>query len=164
MYKLAPLLMVSYIKSIDAALEVFDATKTFKEPSDYASFYILNVTPVSPHENLVDETGVNEIDHTKQFTYKETSYLMIRVDFRGDNCSDNMALFKSSFLLEAQRELLKEAGFGFLGLSPVQPINSLRDSKAKYGLTTTLKLIGSILVTDESPIIDDIVIDVSNTL
>lgn len=164
MYDTTANMIVAFIKLTLPNLEVFDATEEFKNPSDYASFYIMDIKPTSPHENLVDQTQVNAQAHTKKFIYKETSKLNIKVDFRGDNASANIASFKSSFLSDDKRIFLKEAGFGFLGLSTVQPINSLRESKAKLGFTTNLKLLSSLATTDESPIIDTISIKVSNKL
>lgn len=159
MYKDTIIALLAYIKSVVPNLEVFDAIHSFKEPDNYASLYILNITPTTPHEHFTS-TSIKDAD-TKNFHYKETDYINIRVDFRGVNCYENMASFKSSFLKEIQRELLKEAGFGYLGLSAINPITSLRDSRTKQGMTTTLKLIGSSLVTDESQIIKDFNINVS---
>lgn len=159
MYKDTIIALSAYIKSVIPNLEVFDATHSFKEHDNYASLYIVNITPTTPNENFVS-TSIKDAD-TKEFHYKETNYISIRVDFRGTNSYVSMASFKSSFLKEAQRELLREAGFGYLGLSAINPITSLRDSKTKQGMTTTLKLIGSSLVTDESQIIKDFNINVS---
>ncbi len=159
MYKKTMILLVSYIKSIKADLEVYDATTEFKEPENYASIYITSITPTTPYENWIDSNTKD--DDTKTFTYKETSYINIRVDFRGDEASENMALFKSSFAREKQQALLQEAGFGYLGLSPISPINSLRDSKMKQGMTVSLKLISSEIVVDESQIVKQTEITVS---
>jgi len=159
MYKNTMILLVSYIKSIKPDLEVFDATTEFKEPENYASIYITSITPTTPYENWIDSNTKD--DDTKTFTYKETSYINIRVDFRGDEASENMALFKSSFVREIQQALLQEAGFGYLGLSPISPINSLRDSKVKQGMTVSLKLISSEIVVDESQIVKQTEITVS---
>jgi hypothetical protein len=159
MYKNTMILLVSYIKSIKPDLEVFDATTEFKEPTNYASIYVLNMTPTTPHETLIKQEQLN--DDIKAFTYKETNYINVRVDFRGDEASENIALFKSSFLKEVQQELLQEAGFGFLGLGAISPISSLRDSKAKFGMSTTLKLISSSLVVNESQIIKETKLTVS---
>jgi hypothetical protein len=159
MYKNTMILLVSYIKSIKPDLEVFDATTEFKEPENYASIYITSITPTTPHENWIDSAVKN--DDIKTFTYKETNYINIRVDFRGDEASENMALFKSSFLKEVQQELLQEAGFGFLGLGAISPISSLRDSKIKQGMTVTLKLVVSNIVVDESQLVKETKITVS---
>lgn len=162
MYKSVITTMSAYIKSVVPNLEVFDATHSFKEPSDYASLYVLNITPISPHETFLS-TSIKDAD-IKNFHYRQSSYINVRIDFRGDNCYENIASFNSSFLKEIQRELLKEAGFGYLGLSALNPITSLRDAKQKQGMTTTLKLLGSSLVTDESQIIKEFNITVSNQL
>lgn len=159
MYKNTMIFLVSYIKSIINDLEVYDATTEFKEPENYASIYIISITPTTPFENLTGSAAKD--DDTKTFTYKETSYINIRVDFRGDEANENIAIFKSSFLNEVQKELLKEAGFGYLGLSPMSPINSLRDSKMKQGMTVSLKLISSEIVIDESQIVKQTEISVS---
>jgi len=159
MYDSTIVTLVSYIKSAIPNLEVFNANFEFKEPDNYSSLYILNITPTAPHENWVKQEQLN--DDIKAFTYKETSYINVRVDFRGENASANMAIFKSSFVKEIQKELLKEAGFGYLGLTAISPLNSLRDSKSKFGMTTTLKLISSSLVVDESQIIKETELTVS---
>ena len=154
--------MVGYIKNCINNLEVHDATIPFKEEHDYSAIYVLNLTPTSPHENFI---GSNQIDENlKAFNYKKTRYINVRVDFRGLNCYTNMATFENSFLQEDYRDFLKEAGFGFLGLSAVSPITSLRDVKVKQGLTITVRLISDDLVIEQSPIIKHIDIKVSNKL
>jgi len=159
MYKKTVIALVGYIKKVIPTLEVFDVNFEFKDPANYASLYILNITPTSPHENNISQSRKD--DNTKTFTYKETNYINIRIDFRGDNANENIALFKSSFLKEELTEFLKEAGFDFLELGTMNPINSLRGSKSKFGMTTTLKLISSTFVIDESQIIKDIKLTVS---
>jgi len=159
MYKNTMIFLVSYIKSIINDLEVYDATIEFKEPENYASIYITSIKPTTPFENWIDSAAKNA--NIKTFTYKETNYINIRVDFRGDKANENIALFKSSFLKEVQQELLKRAGFGYLGLGNINPISSLRDSKTKRGMTVTLKLIGYNTVVDESQIVKETKITVS---
>lgn len=162
MYKKTATAITGYVKNIIENLEVYDASKTFKESDNYCAFYILNLTPTSPHENFIGSEQLNE--DIKSFKYKKTRYVNVRVDFRGTNCYSNMATFENSFLQEDFREFLKEAGFGFLGLSAVSPISSLRDVKVKQGLTTTVKLISDDLVVEQSPIIKEFDIKVSNKL
>lgn len=162
MYKKTTIAMVGYIRNCINNLAVHDATIPFKEEHDYSAIYVLNLTPTSPHENFI---GSNQIDENlKAFNYKKTRYINVRVDFRGLNCYTNMATFENSFLQEDYRDFLKEAGFGFLGLSAVSPITSLRDVKVKQGLTITVKLISDDLVIEQSPIIKHIDIKVSNKL
>lgn len=164
MYKKTMIYLVAHIKNIIPSLEVFDANQDFKEPDNYASISILNLQASSPHENLI-ETYKNVNDATlKSFNYKETNYINVRVDFRGDKCHENIASFRSSFLLQSTRELLKEAGFGFLGFGVTNNISSLRDTKARLGMTTTLKLISSNTVVDDIQIIGNITVDVVQTI
>lgn len=162
MYKKTATAITAYVKNIIENLEVFDATQTFKEQNNYCAFYILNLTPTSPHENFIGSEQLNE--DIKAFNYKKTKYINVRVDFRGNDCYTNMATFENSFLQEDFREVLKEAGFGFLGLGAVSPITSLRDVKVKQGLTTTVKLTSDDLVVEKSQIIKEIKIKVSNKL
>lgn len=162
MYKKTATAITEYVKNIIENLDVYDATNTFKEPDNYCAFYILNLTPTSPHENFIGSEQLDE--DTKAFNYKKTRAINIRVDFRGNDSYTNMATFENSFLQEYFREVLKEAGFGFLGLGAVSPITSLRDVKVKQGLTTTVKLISDDLVVEKSQIIKEIKIKVSNKL
>lgn len=160
MYKIAVTTLVSYIKNIFPDLAVFDANYKFNSPDNYALIYILNLKPTTPHENLKNETSINQENQTKVFTFKESTYLDIRIDFRGSSSYENIATFKSSFLKEKNKEFLKEAGFGFFGINGLKPLVSLRDTKAKEGMTITLKLMASNLVTDESQIIKTFDLDV----
>lgn len=162
MYKDTMIFLISYIKSIAGleALEIFDAQKTFIEPDNYASIFILDMPLISKHDNLIS-TGENVQNNTKEFRYKQSNYIELRVDFRGSDCHSNLALFNTSFLKDTQREMLKEAGFGFLGLGSQNQIPSLRDIKSRAGVSQTLKLITSNLVVDESQIIDTFDVDVS---
>ncbi len=151
--------LVSYIKLAINGLEVFDSQFEFKEPDNYSSIFILNIIPVSPHENCLGQEQLNE--NIKLFKYKETNYINAKINFRGENASENMSFFKNSFVKETQQELLKKNEFGYLGLTSISPLISLRDSKSKFGMTSTLKLIGSKLITDESQIIRETKVNVS---
>jgi hypothetical protein len=162
MYKKTMIMLIAYLKSINTDLKTFDATIPFREPDNYSSIYIVAITPQSPHENFINQTQKD--DDTKVFTYKQTENISVRVDFRGPQCYENMATFKSSFLQEVNQEFLKEAGFSFLGLGSENPITNLRDVKVKQGLSVTMKLNVSYLIEDESPIIKDVNIKVSNNL
>lgn len=166
MYNLLKQTIVSYIKSVvDANFEVFDANKVFIEPQNYASFYLLLVDPNSPHENLID-THIQNIDLVdyKRFVFSESSIIHLRIDFRGDEAIENMSLFKASFYKEVQQDILNNAGFGYLGLDPVLPISDLRDVQSKDGLTTTLKLSVTEIISDDSQIIQTFDVKVSNKL
>lgn len=162
MYKKTAIVLKAYVRNIISSLEVYDATMTFKESDNYCAFYILNLTPTSPHENLI---GTEQLDeNTKVFNYKKTKYINVRVDFRGSNCQDNMNAFENSFLQEDYRNILKDSGFGFLGMSAISPITSLRDVKVKQGLTTTIKLIKNEKVVEQSQIIKIFDVKVSNKI
>lgn len=88
----------------------------------------------------------------------------VRVDFRGSNYQENMNSFENSFLQEDKRDILKNSGFGFLGMSAISPITSLRDVKVKQGLSTTIKLIKNEKVVEQSQIIKTFDVKVSNKI
>lgn len=162
MYEALRVLITAYIKSV-VTIDVFDANLTFIAPDSYACFYILQEEHISPHSNLID-TYKDTPSDTKKFVFKQSKYIKVRVDFRGTNAITNMALFDASFLKEIQRDILKTAGFGYMGSSPILPIQNLRDVKAKAGMTTTVTLFSSQTITDESQIITSIPIVVDPTL
>lgn len=67
MYKKTAIALRTYVKNIISTLEVYDASVPFKESDNYCAFYILNLTPTSPHENLI---GTEQIDSdTKAFIF-----------------------------------------------------------------------------------------------
>lgn len=161
MYKASFQALRAYIKSI-MTIPVYNATEDFKEEDNFCSIYNI-LTPVTAHSTLKDEYLEIKEDQTevKIFEYKENAYLTARVDFRGDQAVENMALFKNSFLLDSNKELLKEAGLGYLGLSNYSPIPLLRGVKAKTGMTITLKFFVTEAVKDEAQIIKIFDIQVS---
>jgi len=162
MYSQTITMMSAYIKNF-LDIDVFDATKTFIDPDSYASIFVLSQDPASQHSNLVDEFNDTQLNE-KKFIFNDTQYISVRVDFRGVNAVDNMALFKSSFLKEAQRDIIRNAGFGFMGIGAVTPISTLRDVKAKAGLTTTVKFIITQQVEDSGQIVETTGLTVTNTL
>lgn len=162
MYKKTAIALRTYVKNIISTLEVYDASIPFKESDNYCAFYILNLTPTSPHENLI---GTEQIDSdTKAFNYNKAKYINVRVDFRGSNYQENMNSFENFFLQEDKRDILKNSGFGFLGMSAISPITSLRDVKVKQGLSTTIKLIKNEKVVEQSQIIKTFDVKVSNKI
>ena len=154
MYKSSFKALRAYIKSI-INISVYDAMEDFKEDDNYSSIYITNITPLTPHSTLKDEYLELKEDQTeiKIFEYKEDSYVTARVDFRGSDAIENMAIFKNSFVKDIQKELLKEAGLGYLGFSNYSPIPLLRNVKAKTGMTITLKFFVTESIKDEAQII-----------
>lgn len=152
MYEKTRIFITSYLKFILPDIESYDSNYEFVDPKDYAAFFI-ELDPSSPFENLVS-TGLKDED-TKTFTYRKRRMINIRVDFRGSKCFKNMAVFESSFLLSKNKDFFKTAGFGFFGLSGVTPISTIRGSKTKQGVTSTLKLSGFSLVVDEDQIVKE---------
>ena len=153
MYKSSFKALRAYIKSL-ITIPVYNATEDFKEEDNFCSIYNI-LTPLTAHNTLKDEYLEIKEDQTevKIFEYKENAYLTARVDFRGDKAVENMAIFKNSFLMDMNNELLKEAGLGYLGFSNFSPIPLLRGVKAKTGMTITLKFFITEAVKDEAQII-----------
>lgn len=162
MYDLILSLMVLYIKNI-IDIDVFDANKPFIDPDNYASIFLLNIDPISPHSNLVN-TYKDEENNRKKFVFNQTKYINIRVDFRGNNASNNMDIFIASFLKERCNDILINSGFGFWGVGLIVPITILKETKAKHGMSTTIKLINTQAIEDDSQIIENFEVIVKNTL
>jgi len=164
MYSELITLMVAYIKTAvdNQAFEVYDATEPFVEPESFASVYILPMIPNSPHA-MLDAERYDSVNDVKIFSYRSSKTIKVRVDFRGVDCFTHMDLFESSFLLESKRALLKESGFGFLGLGEINPITDILGTEAKPGATATLTLSASRVIEDQSQVIKTIEITTTKT-
>ncbi len=155
MYSITALFLESFIKAVleDDTFSVYDAKFEFTEPANYASFYILPTPPTSNFSNL-DSESVDATGDIKTFKYKETQIITIKVDFRGESCFSNMALFKKSFYKQDFKDLLKDAGFGWFGFASMpEAISNIQGSSVNVGMTATIKLSTVEIILDTSPVI-----------
>lgn len=125
--------LVTYIKDKLSDIDVYNAAKSFKEPTDnYATFYIINESVFSFLNSSVTDSDNDEV------TYNPLTVVEVRLSVRGSNSFSNCKTLWNSLDIINNKISLNESGVCFMGKSSITQLPTMKNTRNQEGYLFTI--------------------------